>query len=498
MRISHEAIYQALYVQGRGALRRELTACLRTGRALRVPRARSRRRGKSFVTPEIMISERSAEAADRAVPGHWEGDLIIGLGRSAIGTLVERTTRFTMLLHLPRMEGHGTVPRVKNGPALAGHGAEAVRDAIARTITTLPAQLRRSLTWDQGAEMARHADLRIATGLPVYFCEPHSPWQRGTNENTNGLLRQYFPKGTDLSAHSPDVLAVVADALNTRPRKTLGWRTPAEALDQCLQASQTERVATTGWTRKDVLYRTQTMTWGCDTRHYPTLQAMQAEFQDCLAAGQTRVLKQDRGSSGDGVWKVELAGTVIQSAGTISPDAPVRVRHAKRGSVEEQMLLDQFMLRCEPYFEGRGGMIDQLYQSRLTDGMVRCYMVRDRVAGFGEQLINALYPAAVGADPETAPEPRPRLYYPPTRADFQPLKDRMEGEWLPNLCQMLELDPAKLPIIWDADFLYGPKDGAGADTYVLCKINVSSVYPIPDDALAPLAAATLAQLEARH
>ena len=246
MRISHEAIYQALYVQGRGALRRELTACLRTGRALRVPRARSRRRGKSFVTPEIMISERSAEAADRAVPGHWEGDLIIGLGRSAIGTLVERTTRFTMLLHLPRMEGHGTVPRVKNGPALAGHGAEAVRDAIARTITTLPAQLRRSLTWDQGAEMARHADLRIATGLPVYFCEPHSPWQRGTNENTNGLLRQYFPKGTDLSAHSPDVLAVVADALNTRPRKTLGWRTPAEALDQCLQASQTERVATTG------------------------------------------------------------------------------------------------------------------------------------------------------------------------------------------------------------------------------------------------------------
>ena len=242
MRISHEAIYQALYVQGRGALRRELTACLRTGRALRVPRARSRRRGKSFVTPEIMISERSAEAADRAVPGHWEGDLIIGLGRSAIGTLVERTTRFTMLLHLPRMEGHGTVPRVKNGPALAGHGAEAVRDAIARTITTLPAQLRRSLTWDQGAEMARHADLRIATGLPVYFCEPHSPWQRGTNENTNGLLRQYFPKGTDLSAHSPDVLPVVADALNTRPRKTLGWRTPAEALDQCLQASQTERL----------------------------------------------------------------------------------------------------------------------------------------------------------------------------------------------------------------------------------------------------------------
>jgi IS30 family transposase len=150
MRISHEAIYRALFIQGRGALRRELTACLRSGRALRVPRARTRGRGKSFVTPEIMISERPAEAADRAVPGHWEGDLILGLGSSAIGTLVERTTRFTMLLHLPRMPEHGEKPRAKNGPALAGHGADAVREAITRTVTTLPEGLRRSLTWDQG------------------------------------------------------------------------------------------------------------------------------------------------------------------------------------------------------------------------------------------------------------------------------------------------------------------------------------------------------------
>jgi IS30 family transposase len=184
MRVSHEAICQALYVQGRGALRRELTACLRTGRALRVPRARTRGRGKKFVGPEVMISERPAEAADRAVPGHWEGDLIVGLNSSAIGTLVERATRFTMLLHLPPMEGHGSGPRAKNGPALAGHGAEAVRDAIASTITTLPGQLRRSLTWDQGAEMAQHAQLRIDTGLAIYFADPHSPWQRGTNENT--------------------------------------------------------------------------------------------------------------------------------------------------------------------------------------------------------------------------------------------------------------------------------------------------------------------------
>jgi len=245
MRISHEAIYQALYVQGRGALQRELTACLRTGRALRVPRARTRGRGKSFITPEILISERPAEVEDRAVPGHWEGDLIIGLNRSAIGTLVERTTRFTMLLRLPPMEGHGVGPRAKNGPALAGHGAEAVRDAITGTITTLPEQLRRSLTWDQGAEMAQHARLRIDTSLQVYFCDPHSPWQRGTNENTNGLLRQYFPKGTDLSVHGTDDLFAVAAALNSRPRKTLGWKTPAEALDAALQSVQ-DGVATTG------------------------------------------------------------------------------------------------------------------------------------------------------------------------------------------------------------------------------------------------------------
>ncbi|MFV2110610.1 IS30 family transposase, partial [Micromonospora sp. LOL_015] len=245
MRISHEAIYQALYVQGRGALRRELTACLRTGRALRVPQARTRRRGKHFVSPEVMISQRPPEVADRAVPGHWEGDLIIGLEQSAIGTLVERTTRFTMLLHLPRMNGHGQQPVVKNGPPLAGHGAAAVRDAIAEQIANLPEQVRRSLTWDQGAEMAQHLQLRLDTGLAIYFCDPHSPWQRGTNENTNGLLRQYFPKGTDLSRHTVNDLNAIAAALNNRPRKTLGWRTPAEALAEHLESVQVAGVATT-------------------------------------------------------------------------------------------------------------------------------------------------------------------------------------------------------------------------------------------------------------
>jgi len=246
MRISHEAIYQALYVQGRGALRRELSACLRTGRALRVPRERARARGKSFVTPEIQISERPAEVEDRAVPGHWEGDLIIGLRKSAIGTLVERTTRFTLLLHLPPMPDREQERARKHGRAFAGHGAEAVRDAITRAIVDLPEQLRRSLTWDQGAEMAQQTRLRIDTGMDVYFCDPRSPWQRGTNENTNGLLRQYFPKGTDLSVHGEEELAAVALALNTRPRKTLEWRTPAEALDRLLSSTLTTGVATTG------------------------------------------------------------------------------------------------------------------------------------------------------------------------------------------------------------------------------------------------------------
>jgi len=227
MRVSHEAIYQALYVQGRGALRRELTACLRTGRAVRKPRRRPDVRGKRTIPPEIMISERPADVEDRAVPGNWEGDLLIGSASSAIGTLVERKTRFTMLVHLPRL------PELAHGErGWSGRGAETVRDALAATITTLPRELRRTLTWDQGSEMYQHAQLKIAAEIDIYFCDPHSPWQRATNENTNGLLRQYFPKSTDLSVHTADDLADVAAALNGRPRKTLGWKTPAEALNQ--------------------------------------------------------------------------------------------------------------------------------------------------------------------------------------------------------------------------------------------------------------------------
>ena len=212
MRISHETIYRSLYVQGRGGLRKELHRALRTGRAKRVRRDRTQQRAR--FSDMVMITERPAEVADRAVPGHWEGDLILGKNnKSQIGTLVERTTRYVLLLHLPE-----------------DRTAASVRTAMAAKIAELPDHLARSMTWDQGSEMAEHARFTIDTDIPVFFCDPASPWQRGSNENTNGLLRQYFPKGTDLSTHTPEDLDAVATRLNGRPRQTLGWKTPADAL----------------------------------------------------------------------------------------------------------------------------------------------------------------------------------------------------------------------------------------------------------------------------
>lgn len=228
MQVSPETIYQAIYVQGRGALRRELAKCLRTGRALRRPQRRNERRGR--IPGMVSISERPPEVEDRAIPGHWEGDLLMGQGnRSAIGTLVERSTRFLILLHLGN-----------------DHDAEDVERAIVEATYRLPRVLWKSLTWDQGAEMANHAQIKLATDLDIYFCDPASPWQRGTNENTNGLLRQYFPKGTDLSGYHPDYLEYVSIEMNQRPRQTLGWRTPAEALNELLSdTSPIGGVATT-------------------------------------------------------------------------------------------------------------------------------------------------------------------------------------------------------------------------------------------------------------
>ena len=245
MRISHEAIYQSLFIQGRGALKRELVACLRTGRALRVPRARTRNKPAGHVTADVVISERPAEAADRAVPGHWEGDLIIGTGRSAIGTLIERRSRSTVLVHLPRLDGWGQTPPITNGPALSGYGAVAMNTALTAAMTRLPQQLRKTLTWDRGKELSGHAQFTLDTNIRVFFADPHSPWQRPTNENTNGLLRQYFPKGTDLSRWSADDLEAVAFTLNNRPRKALGWRTPAEVFQDQLPSHQQPGVATT-------------------------------------------------------------------------------------------------------------------------------------------------------------------------------------------------------------------------------------------------------------
>lgn len=232
---------------------------------------------------------------------------------------------------------------------------------------------------------------------------------------------------------------------------------------------------------KEVLYRTQEMSWGCDTHLYATSEELRKQLPLRLVEGRPRVLKQYRGNGGIGVWKVEKHP---------SDRILVRVRHAQRGSVEEDIPLDEFLTRCESYFSGSGRIIDQAYQERLSDGMVRLYLIRDKVVGFGHQEINALFPPEPGSPPDAAPQPGPRLYYPGSKPEFQILKTRMEEEWLPVMLQRLDIDSQSLPVIWDADFLYGPKTVSGEDTYVLCEINISAVYPFPDEALEPLARET--------
>ncbi len=245
---------------------------------------------------------------------------------------------------------------------------------------------------------------------------------------------------------------------------------------------------------KEVLYQTRDIGWGCDTHVYRSMDQMRRELPSRLDAGKARVLKQYRGNGGNGVWKVELA--VDARATALLDETLVRARHAKRGCVEDTIPLREFFRRCEPYFAGDGRMIDQAYQPRLPEGMIRCYLVHDKVAGFGHQAINALCPAPPGAPPEAAPQPSPRLYHPLSLPAFQSLKHQLEQEWVPAMQRLLDIATEQLPVLWDCDFLLGPKNESAADTYVLCEINVSSVSPFPDSAVVPIAQATLARTQA--
>ncbi|GMV83289.1 MAG: hypothetical protein AMXMBFR7_44730 [Planctomycetota bacterium] len=253
---------------------------------------------------------------------------------------------------------------------------------------------------------------------------------------------------------------------------------------------------------KEVLYRTRGIGWGSDVDLYTTLEDLRERLPERLVRGEVRVLKQYRGNGGNGVWKIEhAADDDAEGAKAIPEDMPVRVRHALRGCVEERVRLGDFIARCETYFHGAGRMVDQAYQECLAEGMIRCYLVHDRVEGFGFQAINALCPAPTGSPPEDAPPPGPRLYYPADKPEFQAIKRKLEDEWIPALLRLLQIEARALPVIWDVDFLYGPKDASGVDTYALCEINVSSVYPFPDSALPALAQATRSAVQnhrARH
>jgi hypothetical protein len=239
---------------------------------------------------------------------------------------------------------------------------------------------------------------------------------------------------------------------------------------------------------KEVLYSTRRMPWRSNIRRYSSVDSMRAELPESLKGG-PRVLKQMRGQSGEGIWKVSL------KASTQPP--LLAVRHARRGSAEALLSLDDFLVLCRPYFAHAGAMIDQAYQPRLHEGMIRCYLVGNKVAGFGEQLINALYPPPTGQAESEAPQPGPRHYFPADRQDFQLLKLALERDWIAQMCEILELEQKDLPALWDADFMLGEKSGSGADTYVLCEINVSSVYPFPPSALDPLVTEVLRRCEAR-
>lgn len=294
------------------------------------------------------------------------------------------------------------------------------------------------------------------------------------------------------------VLVWVNPLDNGRDRSVLDAMLREVANQGALVSAHPEAIRKMG--TKEVLFRTRDMGWGCDTHLYASAQAFREQFPARLAEGQPRILKQNRGNGGNGVWKVELAANRAGATAVAGRGQPpqsgtrVRVRHALRGSLEEEIPLGEFFARCDPYFSASGRVIDQAWQARLPEGMVRCYLVRDAVAGFGHQSVNALAPATPGMAPSEFPRPTPRLYYPATKPEFQALKVKMEQEWVPAMQVLLGIEAASLPVLWDADFLYGPKTATGEDTYVLCEINVSSVHPFPDEALAPLARETLRRL----
>lgn len=247
---------------------------------------------------------------------------------------------------------------------------------------------------------------------------------------------------------------------------------------------------------KEVLYQTRNLGWGCDTHRVDSLAQLRRELPARLAGGEARVLKQYRGNGGNGVWKVQRSREPAAGDGAADPGLKLRVRHALRGCVEEEITLEAFLACCEPYFAGAGRMIDQAYQERLPEGMIRCYLVHDRVAGFGHQAINALFPAPPGAPPDVAPPPGPRLYHPPTRPEFQAIKRQLETEWVPAAQRLLEIETERLPILWDCDFLLGPRNARGEDTHVLCEINVSSVAPYPESAVPYIVDATVQRVQA--
>jgi Domain of unknown function (DUF6815) len=361
--------------------------------------------------------------------------------------------------------------------------------------------------------MARDSERRIA----ILYPGDYESRRNATAENNRfaDLFRAFAAKGihAEPAVYHDDFCTEIRERL-LQLDGVLVWVNPIQdGRDRSILDSMLRHVAAAGvfvsahpdiilkLGTKEVLYRTRDIGWGCDTDLYNSMEQMRQELPLRLANGKARVLKQYRGNGGIGVWKVQLPVNTSSSAGggTVAPTPPeamVRVRHAKRGCAEEEIKLDEFFGRCEPYFVGNGRMIDQAYQERLPEGTIRCYLVHDKVAGFGHQAVNALFPAPSGVPATEAPQPGPRFYHPPAKPEFQALKHKLEREWVPAVQRLLDIDTESLPILWDCDFLLGPKDENGEDTYVLCEINVSSVAPYPESTVPYIVDATTARAHA--